>query len=193
MKAMSNVDVYAICSELKKSLKDARFQKAYQPTKDTVLIRFHVPSEGRADVVFQAGLRVHLTHYPPVNPKVPPNFPMLLRKYLKGATVNDVRQHHFDRIMEIDFQKEHKYTLIIELFSKGNIILLDEEGQIILPLKRKLWQNRKISSKEEYKYPPERGFNPLLIQKEDIKDLFNDSETDIIRTLARSGFGGIIC
>lgn len=191
MKAMSNVDVYAICSELKKSLKDARFQKAYQPTKDTVLIRFHVPSEGRADVVFQAGLRVHLTHYPPVNPKVPPNFPMLLRKYLKGATVNDVHQHHFDRIMEIDFQKEHKYTLIIELFSKGNIILLDEEGQIILPLKRKLWQNRKISSKEEYKYPPERGFNPLLIHKEDIKDLFNDSETDIIRTLARSGFGGL--
>ena len=57
MKAMSNVDVYAICSELKKSLKDARFQKAYQPTKDTVLIRFHVPGEGRSDVVFQAGLR----------------------------------------------------------------------------------------------------------------------------------------
>jgi len=40
MKAMSNVDVYAICSELKKSLMDARFQKAYQPTKDTVLIRY---------------------------------------------------------------------------------------------------------------------------------------------------------
>ena len=148
MKAMSNVDVYAICSELKKSLMDARFQKAYQPTKDTVLIRFHVPGEGRADVVFQAGLRVHLTHFPPLNPKMPPNFPMLLRKYLKGAIVSDVHQHHFDRIIEIEFQKEHKYKLIIELFSKGNIILLDEEGQIILPLKRKLWENRRISSKE---------------------------------------------
>ena len=191
MKAMSNVDVYAICSELKKSLKDARFQKAYQPTKDTVLIRFHVPGEGRADVVFQAGLRVHLTHYPPQNPKLPPNFPMLLRKYLKGAIVSDVHQHHFDRIIEIEFQKEHKYKLIIELFSKGNIILLDEDGQIILPLKRKLWENRKISSKEEYKYPPERGINPLKAQKEDITELFTNSDTDIIRTLAKSGFGGL--
>jgi predicted ribosome quality control (RQC) complex YloA/Tae2 family protein len=191
MKAMSNVDVYAICSELKKSLKDARFQKAYQPTKDTVLIRFHVPGEGRADVVFQAGLRVHLTHYPPQNPKLPPNFPMLLRKYLKGAIVSDVHQHHFDRIIEIEFQKEHKYKLIIELFSKGNIILLDEDGQIILPLKRKLWENRKISSKEEYKYPPERGINPLKAQKEDIIELFTNSNTDIIRTLAKSGFGGL--
>lgn len=191
MKAMSNVDIYAISSELGRSLKDARFQKAYQPGKDTVLIRFHVPGFGRRDVVFQAGLRVHITHYPPQNPKVPPNFPMLLRKYLSGATVSEVRQHNFDRILEIEFQKEHKYTLIIELFSKGNIILLDEEGQIILPLKRKLWQDRRISSKETYKYPPEREINPLHAGKEEIKDLFLSSDTDIIRTLAKSGFGGL--
>ena len=191
MKAMSNVDIYAISSELTKSLKDARFQKAYQPTKDTVLIRFHVPGFGRRDVIFQAGLRVHITQYPPLNPKVPPSFPMLLRKYLSGATVSEVRQHDFDRIMEIEFQKERKYTLIIELFSKGNIILLDEEGQIILPLKRKLWQDRKISSKETYKYPPERGINPLHAGKTEIEDLFFNSNTDIIRTLAKSGFGGL--
>ncbi len=191
MKAMSNVDIYAVSSELQKLLKDARFQKAYQPSKDTVLIRFHVPGFGRRDVIFQAGARVHITNYPPPNPKVPPNFPMLLRKYLNGGTVTQVRQHHFDRIMEIEIQKEHKYTLIIELFSKGNIILLDEEGQIILPLKRKLWQDRRISSKETYKYPPERGLNPIHAEKEEIKDLFLDSGTDIIRTLAKSGFGGL--
>ena len=136
-------------------------------------------------------MRIHITQYPPLNPKVPPNFPMLLRKYLSGATISQVRQHNFDRIMEIEFQKEHKYTLIIELFSKGNIILLDEEGQIILPLKRKLWQDRKISSKETYKYPPERGINPLQADKEEIKELFLNSDTDIIRTLAKSGFGGL--
>lgn len=191
MKAMSNVDIYAISSELTTKLKDARFQKAYQPSKDTVLIRFHVPGSGRVDVIFQAGLRVHITQYPPLNPKVPPSFPMLLRKYLSGATVSQVRQHNFDRIMEIEFQKEHKYTLIIELFSKGNIILLDEEGQIILPLKRKLWQDRRISSKEPYKYPPERGINPLHAGKDEIKDLFLNSNTDIIRTLAKSGLGGL--
>jgi predicted ribosome quality control (RQC) complex YloA/Tae2 family protein len=114
-------------------------------------------------VVFQAGLRVHSTQYPPQNPKVPPNFPMLLRKYIKGGSVTSVSQHNFDRIMRIDIQKEHKFSLVIELFAKGNIILLDEDDQIILPLKRKLWQDRKITSKEEYKYPPERGINPLEI------------------------------
>ena len=191
MKAMSNVDIYTICKELGEMLNDARVQKAYQPTKDTVLIRFHVPGKGRVDVVFQAGLRVHTTQYPPQNPKVPPNFPMLLRKYIKGGSVIGVSQHNFDRIMRIDIQKEHKFSLVIELFAKGNIILLDEDNQIILPLKRKLWQDRRITSKEEYKYTPERGMNPLTVKKTELKELFQNSDRDIIRTLAGNGLGGL--
>src|SRR5664280_1071773 len=166
-------------------------QKAYQPTKDTVLIRFHVPGKGRVDVAFQAGLRVHTTQYPPQNPKVPPNFPMLLRKYIKGGSVTGVSQHNFDRIMRIDIQKENKFSLVIELFAKGNIILLDEEDQIILPLKRKLWQDRRITAKEEYKYPPERGINPLEIDTNGLKELLQNSDRDIIRTLAGNGLGGL--
>jgi len=191
MKNMSNVDVYAICHEMREVLKGARVDKAFQPAKDTVLIRFHVPGKGRVDVAFQAGIRMHLTQYPLPNPKIPPNFPMLLRKYIKGATVEDIKQHNFDRIIEIDVKKEHRFTLVVELFAKGNIILLNEEGRIILPLKRKLWSDRKISSREEYKYPPKRGINPLELKKGGLKELFDNSSTDIIRTLARSGLGGI--
>jgi len=191
MKPMSNVDVYAICHEMREVLKGARVDKAFQPAKDTVLIRFHVSGKGRVDVVFQSGVRTHLTQYPLPNPKIPPNFPMLLRKYIKGATVEDIKQHNFDRIIEIDVKKEHRFTLIVELFAKGNIILLNEEGRIILPLKRKLWSDRKISSKEEYKYPPKRGINPLELKKSELKELFDNSSTDIIRTLARSGLGGV--
>lgn len=191
MKNMSNVDVYAVCHELRDLLKGARVDKAYQPTKDTVLIRFHVSGKGRVDIVFQAGRRMHMTQYPLPNPKIPPNFPMLLRKYIKGATVEDIRQYNFDRIVELHVAKEQKFTLVVELFAKGNIILLNEEGNIILPLKRKLWSDRKISSKEEYKYPPKKGINPLELEKEELKNLFEDSDTDVIRALARSGLGGV--
>lgn len=191
MKTMSNVDLYAISHELNQLLKDARVQKAYQPTRDTVIIRFHVPGKGRVDVVFQAGVRVHTTQYPPENPKVPPSFPMLLRKHLKNATVREVRQHNFDRILEIDIQKEHDFTLVVELFSQGNIILLDEANQIILPLKHRHLKGRKITSKEKYQYPEERGIHPLDVELNDLEDLFRNSDSDIIRTLARSGLGGM--
>ncbi|GAB4310256.1 MAG: ribosome rescue protein RqcH [Methanobacteriaceae archaeon] len=191
MKGMSNVDVYAICTELNEILKNARVDKAFQPSKDTVIIRFHVPGKGRVDVVFQAGKRLHLTQYPLPNPQVPPSFPMMLRKYLKGGNVKEIRQYNFDRIIELEVKKEQNYTMIIELFAQGNIILLDEEKRIILPLKRKLWTDRKISSKEEYKYPPKRGINPLEVEKQEIVEKFENSKTDIIRTLARTGLGGV--
>lgn len=191
MKTMSNVDINAICYELNELLEGARVDKSFQPTKDTVIMRFHVRGTGRVDVVFQAGVRIHTTRYPLDNPKIPPSFPMVLRKHLKGANIISIKQHNFDRVVEIKIKKEKTYTLVIELFSKGNIILLDEEGNIIIPLKRKQWSDRDISSKKEYKYPPKRGINPLELQKEELIQLFNDSDTDLIRTLARSGLGGI--
>ncbi|MBV1730054.1 MAG: NFACT family protein, partial [Methanobacterium sp.] len=124
MKKMSNVDIYAVCHELNDLLVGSRVDKAYQPTKDTIIIRFHVKGKGRVDVVFQAGVRMHTSQYPMENPKLPPNFPMMLRKYIKGGMVNQVKQHNFDRVVEIKISKEEEYTLIVELFAKGNIILL---------------------------------------------------------------------
>lgn len=191
MKNMSNVDIFAICHELNDLLKDSRVDKAYQPSKDTVVIRFHVTGHGRVDVVFQAGVRMHKSQYPLENPKLPPSFPMLLRKYLKGATVREIRQYRFDRVVEILVSKEEDYTLVIELFDKGNIILLNKDRQIILPLKRKMWSERKIGSKEEYEYPPSRGINPLKFERQELEEIFLKSDSDLVRTLARSGLGGI--
>jgi predicted ribosome quality control (RQC) complex YloA/Tae2 family protein len=191
MKNMSNVDIFAICHELNDLLKDSRVDKAYQPTKDTVVVRFHVTGHGRVDVVFQAGVRMHKSQYPLENPKLPPSFPMLLRKYLKGATVREIRQYRFDRVVEILVSKEEDYTLVIELFDKGNIILLNQDRQIILPLKRKMWSERKIGSKEEYEYPPSRGINPLKFERQELEEIFLKSDSDLVRTLARSGLGGI--
>jgi len=191
MKTMSNVDVFAVTSELNEMLRGARVDKAYQPLKDTVIIRFHVPGEGRVDVVMQAGARIHRTNYPPQNPKVPPSFPMLLRKHLRGGIVREVRQHGFDRIVEITVEKDQEYTLIVELFAKGNIILLNQDREIILPLKRKTWSDRRIASREVYEYPPSRGINPLDYEPSELEEILMSSDADLIRTLARSGFGGL--
>lgn len=190
MKTMSNVDIFAICHELNELLEGARVDKAYQPTKDTVVIRFHKAGIGRVDIVLQAGVRIHSSQYPLQNPKMPPNFPMLLRKYIKGATVRSIKQYNFDRIVEIKVSKEENYTLIVELFAKGNIILLNQENKIILPLKHKMWSDRKITSKEEYKYPPIHGINPMNFEKEELQKIFEESDKDLIRTLALSGLGG---
>ncbi|WP_407409418.1 ribosome rescue protein RqcH [Methanobrevibacter sp.] len=190
MKSMSNVDIYTISDELDNLLSGARVDKSFQPTKDIVVVRFHVPGTGRVDLVMQCGSRIHTSQYPLENPTTPPTFPMLLRKRIKGAHVVSVKQHNFDRVVEIKVKKDKYYTLIVELFDKGNIILLDEENNIILPLKRKQWSDRDISSKKEYKFPEERGINPISVSAEDFKTLF-ESDSDVVRTLAINGLGSL--
>ncbi len=191
MKSMSNVDIFTISNELNNLLSGARVDKSFQPTKDIVVIRFHVPGTGRIDLVMQCGSRIHTSQYPLENPITPPSFPMLLRKRIKGAHVESIKQHNFDRVVEIKVKKDQYYTIIVELFDKGNIILLDDENNIILPLKRKHWSNRDISSKREYIFPEDRGINPITATEEDFKGLFSDGERDIVRTLAMNGFGSL--
>ena len=192
MKPMSNVDIFTISDELNNLLSGARVDKSFQPTKDIVVMRFHVPGTGRIDLVMQCGSRIHTSQYPLENPTTPPTFPMLLRKRIKGGHVESIKQHNFDRVVEIRVKKDKYYTIIIELFDKGNIILLDDENNIILPLKRKHWSNRDISSKREYVFPEERGINPINISENEFTELFeNNSDSDVVRTLARNGLGSL--
>ena len=188
---MSNVDIFTITNELNNLLSGARVDKSFQPTKDIVVMRFHVPGTGRIDLVMQCGSRIHTSQYPLENPTTPPTFPMLLRKRVKGAHVESIKQHNFDRVVEIKVKKDKYYTIIVELFDKGNIILLDDENNIILPLKRKRLSTRDISSKIEYEFPEERGINPIKITEHEFKEVFNDEESDLVRTLARNGLGSL--
>ncbi len=191
MKSMSNVDIYTISNELNNLLSGARVDKSFQPTKDIVVMRFHVPGTGRIDLVMQCGSRIHTSQYPLENPTTPPTFPMLLRKRIKGAHVESIKQHNFDRVVEIKVKKDKYYTIIVELFDKGNIILLDDENNIILPLKRKQWSHRDISSKKEYIFPEERGINPITVNEGEFQELFENSESDVVRTLAMNGLGSL--
>ena len=191
MKTMSNVDIFTITNELNKLLSGARVDKSFQPTKDIVVMRLHVPGTGRIDLVMQCGSRIHTSQYPLENPTTPPTFPMLLRKRIKGGHVESIKQHNFDRVVEIKIKKDKYYTLIVELFDKGNIILLDDENNIILPLKRKHWSNRDISSKKEYKFPEDKRINPISINYNEFNELFSDTESDVVRTLAKNGLGSL--
>lgn len=188
---MSNVDIYTISDELNNLLSGARVDKSFQPTNDIVVIRFHVAGTGRVDLVMQCGSRIHTSQYPLENPTIPPSFPMLLRKRIKGAHVESIKQHNFDRVVEIRVKKDQYYTIVVELFDKGNIILLDDENNIIQPLKRKQMSARDISSKKEYVFPEERGINPISITEDELTSVFENSEIDVVRTLAMSGFGSL--
>jgi predicted ribosome quality control (RQC) complex YloA/Tae2 family protein len=188
---MSSVDVAALVRELRSRLLDAKIMKIYQHSPDEMRIGLHIFKEGRTNLVIEAGRRLHLTAHPEEAPKFPQSFPMLLRKHLSGGRITEISQYDFDRIIEMKFKRGGDTTiLLIELFSRGNIILLDAEKRIILPLKSISFRDRKVIRGEVYELPHAQ-VSPVTATIDELNEMLSSSDNDIVRTIAtRMNMGG---
>jgi len=184
-KAMSNVDVAAVVEELQEKLVGGFVGKAYQLAPDRVVISFQSPGQGKFDLLLEAGRRVHLTEKPREAPKMPPQFPTMLRSRLSGGRVAEVRQHGFDRVAELVIDRgDDQYVLIAEIFPKGNVLLLDDYGRIILPLRPLAFRDRKLLAGEKYLYREDQ-LDPRTVSRNDLAFLLASSESEVVRTLVR--------
>ncbi len=147
---MTSVDVAALLPELD-VLIGAKLEKAYQLTPVELRLKL-ATKNGKHDLVIEAGKRLHLTSTPTAAPALPPSFPMLLRKELKGGRISTIAQYDFDRVVEIRFVRgDDERYLICELFSKGNVILADESKRIILPLRGVRSATRQVVRGQQYR------------------------------------------
>ena len=179
------MDVAAVVEELREKLVGGFVGKSYQLAPDRVVISFQSPGQGKLDLLLEAGRRVHLTEKPREAPKMPPQFPTMLRSRLSGGRVAEVRQHGFDRVAEIVIERgDDRYVLIAEIFPKGNILLLDEYGRIVLPLRPLAFRDRKLLAGEKYQYREDQ-LDPRTASRNDLALLLAQSESELVRTLVR--------
>jgi predicted ribosome quality control (RQC) complex YloA/Tae2 family protein len=164
-----SLTLHAIVSELNPLLIGGYVQHIRQPEPTAVWL--DIRTQGRnvwlilsCDTRFA---RVHLTESRPHNPPAPPNFCMVLRKYIEDGRITDVRQREFDRIFEMDVERRDDlgepttYTLIAELMGKhSNLILLNEGGIILDAAKRiphRINRFRETLPNRHYIPPPEQA------------------------------------
>jgi predicted ribosome quality control (RQC) complex YloA/Tae2 family protein len=193
---MSSADVAAVVAELSagpKSIIDAKIGKIYQPASEEIRINLYVFHQGRDNLVIEAGKRIHLSKYLRASPTLPQAFPMLLRKYLLGGRIVSVEQHDFDRIVKIGIERGGiRSTLIVELFSRGNVLIVDSENRIILPMNPVTMKDRRLRSGEIYELP-EAQMSPIEAKVPDLMKEFSRSTADIVRTIAtRFNLGGVL-
>jgi predicted ribosome quality control (RQC) complex YloA/Tae2 family protein len=180
--SMSSVDIAVIVSELQELL-GARLVKAYQQGREEIRLKLHHKEKGGVDLVIEAAKRIHLTKYKRPTPRMPSNFAMFLRKHLGGGRIAHIRQLEFDRIVELTIERwDKKHKLIAELLPRGNIVVVDENGSIMLPLRRKSFASREIKVGERYERPPSRA-NPLTLRESDMRALITQ-ERNVIGILA---------
>jgi len=191
---MTSIDVAAAISELQ-YLVGARIEKIYKTGEGTEQVRLNLYlfGEGRCDLVIVPGVCMHLTTHPFASPKLPPTFAMTLRKYLSHARIVAIEQYDFDRIIKIETVRgEDANELIIELFPPGNVILVNHEQKIILPLHPVTFRGRRIRSGEIYKLP-EMHLNPVEITIDGLHSALSESDTNLVKTLAtRLNMGGVV-
>ena len=101
---MSGIDVKAITSDLNGKL-PLWIDKVYQFDSRTLAIRLNGENKARYQMIIEAGRRAHLVRSLPEPPKNPPQFAMLLRKYISGGKVLAIRQHGLERILIFDIGK----------------------------------------------------------------------------------------
>jgi len=193
---MSSADVAAVVAELSagpKSIIDAKIGKIYQPASEEIRINLYVFHQGRDNLVIEAGKRIHLSKHFRASPELPQAFPMLLRKYLMGGRIVSVEQHDFDRIVKIGIERAGvRSTLIVELFARGNVLIVDSENKIILPMNPVTLKDRRLRSGEIYELP-EAQMSPVDAKVSDLMEAFSKSTADIVRTIAtRFNLGGVL-
>jgi len=182
--SMSNVDIRLILPELREAADGAFVKNIYQ-YGDIFALKLYQPGGGTSQLLIQPGQRIHLTEYVRKAPRVPSKFCTVLRKYLKDKRVVSVKQHELDRIVVIEVgDEESSYKLVVELFGNGNLLLLDPEDVIFVAMQYRKMRDRNIVPKALYEFPPPRGTDVLTLEKGAIAGIIEDSNANIVRTLA---------
>ncbi len=187
-KELSSLDIRYLVKEFS-VLNNAKINKVYH-YKNEVLFDLHVPSKGKFLLKIILPNLIFITE----NKKEysnPSGFAMFLRKNLVNARIRKIDQIDSERIINMELEKEKKLHLIIELFSKGNIILCRSDYKILGSLSIQKWSTREIKKGNKYIHP-ERP-NLFKIKEKEFKDSIRNSNKDsIVKTLAVDlGMGGL--
>ncbi|MDD2585585.1 MAG: NFACT RNA binding domain-containing protein [Syntrophomonadaceae bacterium] len=169
------ITIKALTKELNTTLSDGRIEKIHQPEKDELVIAIRQRQAGTLRLLISANARwarMHINTDKRPNPTSPPSFCMLLRKYLEGGKIKEIKQVDFERIVHIriealdDFREWKDKLLICEFMGRhSNIILVNPETNIIIDAIKKygsdLSSYREVLPGKEYIDPPAQGkFNP---------------------------------
>jgi predicted ribosome quality control (RQC) complex YloA/Tae2 family protein len=180
--SLTSLDCLALAVELR-GFAGARFDKAFQPSKDDVVLRLRVAGEGTRELRIKAGRWCFLAQGTKEWPEALTPFAQQLRSHLDGARLAGVRQVAFDRVLELAFEStKGAYILALEFFGEGNVVLV-KEGKVVQGLRFLRVAHRTIRPGEPWVPPPSR-FDPLAATVAELLGKVLGSKADAVRTLA---------
>ncbi len=178
-KGVSSLELAALIQEMQILVK-GKVSQIYQQDKKEMLLQLHAVGKGKQLLKVIPGKLLCFTHekHPPTRPT---GFCMQLRKYLANASIKQIYQQQAERIVVFELEKKETYYIIIELFSKGNIIFTDSKWNIIGNLENQTWKDRVIKPKIKYEFPSP-GVNWKEITEKKLSEILKSSEKKNLAT-----------
>lgn len=182
---------------------DCHIDKIYQPSRDELV--FVMRKKGfvkRLYINIKPGsARLHFTENRYENPQTPPNFCMLLRKYLSSSRLIEIYQPGLERIAKLKFSATNEMgdlvnlSLICELIGNKTNLILVKDNRIIDAVRHSDVEtaDRLILPGAIYEYPKSQDkLNPL---KENSTDFLNALPHPLSKSLLNTieGFSPLVC
>jgi predicted ribosome quality control (RQC) complex YloA/Tae2 family protein len=182
----SNFDVFVITKELDGVLTNGKILNVYE-IEDLLILKINT-LQGRKNLIIKSDSRINLTSFDYPIPRFPSQYIMSFRKLVKNRQIVKIYQHNFDRIIVIELSNMNTkpWKFIIELFNKGNFILIDELNNIKVAKRYKKFKERDLLPGKQYSFPQIRGADFLRINEFEFKSLILNSDSEVVRILARN-------
>ncbi|MCH4165092.1 MAG: NFACT family protein [Lentilactobacillus diolivorans] len=179
---------HSMKNELLGLLKTGRVSRINQPYPNELILTIRAQSTNQ-QLLLSANptyARVQITKIPYVNPSVPSNFTMILRKHLSGAILTDIKQLDNDRVLRFMFTSRNELgdqtslCLNVEIMARhSNIILIDEANDKIIDAIKHVGSD---VNRYRILLPGATYINP---PKQDLQDPFVKTEFEDIDHLIR--------
>ena len=199
--AFDGIITKTISSELN-LLSGARIDKVFQPNSNTIILGFYLDGLNYAlnICINPTYYRLNLTTHVKKNPKVAPNFCMVLRKHLLGLRIKNVITNSLERIVTIEFEGFDDIDdiiskkLIIELMGKHcNIILIDDQNIVIDSMRHINNESAThiVIPHIKYEYPKISKKDFLDTTLEDFENILTNKDISLYPKIISDNYNGI--
>ena len=176
MRDLSSLELFRVISEAGGSITGSRIRKFYEVGEDS--FRFSLYKEGKNTDIYCKLAKTFNTTVFAEQAEAATSFAMAIRKRISNSFVDGLEQPNMERILVFDL--EHgSHKLIIEMFGKGNMVLVNAEGTIEACYKVFTYRDRVIKNGRKYEPPMQAGMrNFNTLSREELETFLESSGSE---------------